>query len=149
MAQKTRAQIATEIATLFADNTSGAISEADLRQVAQDIADSAPNVKDDANLTAGVNDQTGTAYTLLAADAGKVVRMTNAAGIVLTVPVGLPDGFNCIVEQGGAGVVAIADDGTSVLHSRGGVFNTAGQFGQASIIKMTGDVFTIGGDLSA
>ena len=33
-----------------------------------------------------INTQTGTAYTLAASDAGKLVTLTNAAAITLTVP---------------------------------------------------------------
>ena len=47
MAQKTRAQIVTEITTLLADNTTGAISAEDVRSVLTDIKDSFVNLDDD------------------------------------------------------------------------------------------------------
>ena len=46
MAQKTAAQILSEITTLLADNTSGAISAEDVRSVLTDINDSFPNLLD-------------------------------------------------------------------------------------------------------
>jgi hypothetical protein len=46
MAQKTRAEILTEINTLLADNTTGAISAEDVRNVFIDIKDSFYNLSD-------------------------------------------------------------------------------------------------------
>ena len=46
MAQKTRAEILTEINTLLADNTTGAISAEDVRNVFIDIKDSFYNLDD-------------------------------------------------------------------------------------------------------
>jgi hypothetical protein len=46
MAQKTRAEILTEINTLLADNTSGDISAEDVRSVLTDIKDSFYNLSD-------------------------------------------------------------------------------------------------------
>ena len=46
MAQKTRAEILTEINTLLADNTTGAISAEDVRNVFIDIKDSFYNLED-------------------------------------------------------------------------------------------------------
>ena len=46
MAQKTRAEILTEINTLLADNTSGDISAEDVRNVLTDIKDSFVNLSD-------------------------------------------------------------------------------------------------------
>lgn len=51
------------------------------------------------------NVQTGTAYTLLAADAGNIVAFTGAAAAALTLPNSLPVGFRCTVAQIGAGQV--------------------------------------------
>src|SRR5215207_6946210 len=49
------------------------------------------------------NAQTGTTYTLAASDAGKRVKLTNAAAITLTLPNSLPADSAGMVEQGGAG----------------------------------------------
>lgn len=52
--------------------------------------------------------QTGTTYTLQASDAGKIVTLTNAADVTLTVPTGLT-AYNrsILVRQGGAGGVTV------------------------------------------
>lgn len=72
------------------------------------------------------NAQIGTAYTLLAADSGKIVTLNNASPITLTVPSGLGAGFNCTVIQKGAGVVTFAGTGTTLI-------NRQGQIGRAHV----------------
>ena len=54
---------------------------------------------------ASINDQTGTAYTLLASDNGKVVTLDNGSAVTVTIPSGLGVGFNCSFIQKGAGQV--------------------------------------------
>lgn len=63
---------------------------------------------------AEINAQTGTTYTILAADNGKTITLSNAAAITLTVPAGLGAGFNCQIIQKGAGQVTVAASGTTV-----------------------------------
>ena len=61
-----------------------------------------------------VNTQTGTAYTLVAADAGKLTRLDNAAAIALTLPTGVfTVGDVVLIRQVGAGQVT-ASGGTIV-----------------------------------
>lgn len=64
-----------------------------------------------AHLGTTINTQTGTSYTLVAADAGKVVTMDNASASTLTVPpnssVALPVGTQVDVVMLGAGVVTL------------------------------------------
>lgn len=78
---------------------------------------------------AGVNDQTGTAYTLALSDAGKDVRCTNAAAVVLTVPaaagVAFPVGTLIAFSQGGAGAVTATSDGTTVIRAANGAATSA------------------------
>ena len=65
-----------------------------------------------AALTPAINAQTGTTYTLVLTDAGKVVTMTNANPNTLTIPlnssVAFPVGTIINVIQLGAGVTTIA-----------------------------------------
>lgn len=59
-----------------------------------------------------VNNQTGTSYTLVAADGGKMVRCSNAAAVSLTLPTGtFTVGDVVLVRQVGAGQVT-ASGGT-------------------------------------
>jgi len=95
--------------------------------------------------TAEINAQTGTTYTLLAADNGKIVTCDNAAAITVTVPSGLGAGFNCKVIQIGAGIVTITGSGATInnVNSHTG---TAGQFGAASLLAYAADTFLMQGD---
>lgn len=64
-----------------------------------------------------VNNQTGTAYTAVAGDAGKMIRCANASAITLTLPTGTYTvGDVIMVRQVGAGQVT-ASGGTINLRS--------------------------------
>jgi hypothetical protein len=99
------------------------------------------------NYSAKYNDQTGTAYTLLASDNGKVVTFNNASAITLTVPSGLPVGFNCLILQKGAGQVTFTTSATTI-NNRQSLTKTAGQYAVASLISISLNNFITGGDLS-
>ena len=94
-----------------------------------------------------INAQVGTTYSLLDSDNGKIVTMDNASPITLTVPSGLPVGFNTTVIQLGAGAVGIISSGTT-LNSFEGKLNMAGQHAAVSIISYTSDVFNVAGGLT-
>lgn len=60
----------------------------------------------------GINDQTGTSYTVAASDAGKEIRCTNAAAIALNIDTEANSGiadvtFWALLSQGGAGTVTV------------------------------------------
>jgi hypothetical protein len=93
-----------------------------------------------------INAQTGTSYTLQSTDNGRVVVLTNAAAITLTIPSGLPAGFTCQIVQGGAGVVTLSASGTT-LNSFGALLSTAGQYAAASILSPVSNTFVIAGNL--
>ena len=95
-----------------------------------------------------INAQTGTSYSLLSSDNGKIVTMSNASPITLTVPSGLPVGFNTTVIQLGAGAVGITSSGTT-LNSFESKLNMAGQHAAVSIISYTSNVFNVAGGLTA
>lgn len=93
-----------------------------------------------------LNAQTGTTYTLLTGDNGRVIKCTNAGAITVTVPSGLPVGFSCQVIQGGAGTVTFAASGTTV-NSFGSLLTTAGRYAAASIISDATNTFILTGNL--
>jgi hypothetical protein len=99
-----------------------------------------------APINANLNNQTGTAYTLLSSDNGKVITLDNTAAISLTVPTGLVAGFNCMIVQKGAGLVTIAGVGVTVTNRSGGTM-TGGQNAIVSLIALTGTYFISGGDM--
>ena len=102
------------------------------------------------NLT--FNAQTGTTYTLVSGDVNKLVTLSNAATITLTVPNGIfTTGQQINIQQIGAGTVQIRSDGTSVLTSTGATVtapNLRAQYSSATIVCTSSNNFTVIGDLS-
>jgi hypothetical protein len=101
----------------------------------------------------GVNDQTGTTYTLVLADAGKWVRCSNASAIALTVPpnssVAFPVGTVVTISQAGAGAVTItAGSGVTINKRSALTLVTNGQYAVAGIMKSATDTWTAFGDLA-
>lgn len=119
-----------DIAGSPSDNAALAAELANKLEVA-DIAGKADTSYVDEVVTkfVGLNDQTGTAYTLALTDAGKDVRCTNAAAIALTVPaeavVAFPVGTLIAFSQGDAGAVTATSDGTTVIRAPNGATTTA------------------------
>jgi hypothetical protein len=97
---------------------------------------------------ASINDQTGTAYTLVAGDNGKVVVLNNASAVTVTVPSGLGAGFNCSFIQKGAGQVSFSASGTTI-NNRQSHTKINGQYGVASIVAYAADTFVLAGDTAS
>lgn len=100
------------------------------------------------NFDASINDQTGTAYTLVAGDNGKVVVLDNASAITVTVPSGLEAGFNCSFVQKGAGQVSFSASGTTI-NNRQSHTKINAQYGVASIVAYADDTFVLAGDTAS
>jgi hypothetical protein len=96
--------------------------------------------------SATMNTQTGTSYTLLTSDNGKIITFNNASPITLTVP-SLFAGFNCMIIQLGAGQVTLSGSGTTITN-RSGLTKTGGANAIATLIGITATTFISGGDLS-
>jgi hypothetical protein len=106
-----------------------------------------------ATLNVTFNAQTGTTYSLIAADANnKIVTLSNAGAITLTVPNGVfTVGQQINIQQIGAGQVTVASDGTTVLTSTGATSTAPklrAQYSAATIICTSSNNFTVIGDLS-
>lgn len=97
---------------------------------------------------ASINDQTGTAYTLLASDNGKVVVLNNASAVTVTVPSGLGVGFNCSFVQKGAGQVTFSASST-IINNRQSHTKINAQYGVASIVAYAADTFVLAGDTAS
>jgi hypothetical protein len=97
-----------------------------------------------------INAQTGTGYTLVLSDAGKLVTLNNAAAITLTVPtnasVAFPTGTHIDLAQLGAGQVTIA--GASVTFRAKNGQKLSGQYAVATIIKIDTNTWICAGDLT-
>lgn len=97
---------------------------------------------------ATLNDQTGTAYTILASDAGKVITCNNGSAVTVTVPASLGAGFTCSVVQKGAGQVTFSASSTTI-NNRQSHTKIAGQHGVATLISTASDVFVLAGDTAS
>ena len=105
-----------------------------------------------ATLNITFNAQTGTTYTLVSGDLNKLVTLSNASPITLTVPNGIfTTGQQINIQQIGAGQVSIASDGTSVLTSTGAVSTAPllrAQYSAATIVCTSSYNFTVIGDIA-
>jgi hypothetical protein len=97
---------------------------------------------------ASINDQTGTSYTLVAGDNGKVVVLDNASAVTVTVPSGLGAGFNCSFVQKGAGQVSFSASSTTI-NNRQSHTKINAQYGVASIVAYAADTFVLAGDTAS
>jgi len=85
-----------------------------------------------------------TAYNLSAADNGKIIQTTNAAAITVTIPTGLPTGFNCTFVQMGTGQITFS--GTYL--NRSGFTKTASQYALVSIMHLGNNTIIVSGEMS-
>ena len=112
------------------------------------------------SITEGVNDiafgvfnaQTGTTYTLALTDVAKVVSLTNASAITLTIPtnatVAFPTGTQILLYQGGAGQVTVGGAGVTI-RSQGTKLKLFGQYAVAGLLKVGTDEWVLFGNTAA
>lgn len=96
--------------------------------------------------TVDVNTQTGTSYTLVLADAGKLVTMSNASASTLTVPanssVAYPVGTVIGVARLGAGAVTVAGaTGVTINGTTPGSESISGQYDTVGLTKLATDTW--------
>jgi hypothetical protein len=99
-----------------------------------------------------INAQTGTTYTLVLTDAGKLVTCENVGAITLTVPdntdVAFAVGTQILISQIGAGQVTFAED-TSVTIVTPETLLLRKQGAQAALVKIATDTWLLEGNLEA
>lgn len=103
--------------------------------------------------TLGFNAQTGTTYTLVAADAAnKLVTTSNASAVTVTVPPSVFTAGNQInVQSIGVGLTSFAQGAGVTITSTGATASAPilrARYSAATIICTASNVFTIIGDLS-
>jgi len=100
-----------------------------------------------------LNAQTGTTYTAVLGDDGKLVTCSNAAAIALTIPpnssVAFGIGTQINVMQLGAGQVTITAGAGVTLRSAGSKLKTNAQYAVATCCKIDTDTWVVIGNLSA
>ena len=91
-------------------------------------------------------------YTLVAGDVNKLITMSDAGTLTLTVPNGVFTTGQQINVQGiGAGLVQIRNDGTTILTSTGATStapNLRARYSAATIICTSSNNFTVIGDIA-
>lgn len=96
-------------------------------------------------ITPAINAQSGTSYTLVASDNGKIITCDNASAITVTVPSGLGASFNCVVIQKGAGQITFSPSSTTINNSQSHT-KTVGQHAVVSLFADVADNFYLSGD---
>ncbi len=96
----------------------------------------------------GIKALTGTTYSFLAADNGKIITMSNAGGITAAIPTGLPVGFSVTVIQLGAGQVGFSADAGVTLNSYNSLKKIIGQHGSASVVIYSSNTANLAGSLT-
>lgn len=99
----------------------------------------------DAPISPNINLQTGTTYTLVPDDNGKLLKFTNGSAITVTVPAGLGAGFNCVCVQGGAGQVTFVAS-VATLTNRQSQLKIAGIWGVVGLFAPAADALVLSGD---
>lgn len=99
-----------------------------------------------------LNAQTGTTYTLVLGDNGKLVTLDNGSAIAVTVPtnasVAFATGAQINLVQKGAGQVTVSGDSGVTVNATPGA-KTRAQWSAATLIKIDTDTWVLLGDLSA
>ena len=99
-----------------------------------------------------VNAQTGTTYTFVAGDSGKLVTFSNASAITVTVPtntsVAYATGTQINVAQIGTGQVTLLGNTGVTVNATPGL-NLRAQYSGATLVKIGTDSWLLLGDLSA
>ena len=98
--------------------------------------------------------ESGASRTLSLGDAGAYIRCTGATTVTVTVPpntdVPFPIGSTVVIEQAGAGEVAIAEgSGVTINFPSTAIAETAGQFAVVQAVKIAADEWTLFGNLAA
>ena len=92
------------------------------------------------------NAQTGTTYTLVAADSGKLVRASNAAAVTITIPPSVfSAGEQINVQSIGAGLTTFAAGSGVTITSTGATSaapNLRAQFSACTVICTAANTFT-------
>lgn len=97
----------------------------------------------------GINNQSGTTYTLLSSDESKIILCDNAASISVTIPSNttapLPIGFISHIHQENAGqVTLVPDTGVTLLYATS--LKTRARYSSLSVMKTATNTFKVIGD---
>ncbi len=127
-------------------------------QDALDVADGDVSITDKLTVSGGVeapiqqNNQTGTTYTFVLSDAGKLVTSSNGSAQTFTVPpnssVAFPVGTQIMVQNVGSANCTLAQGSGVTINSKDSNKEIDGQYASAALIKTATDVWTAIGALA-
>jgi hypothetical protein len=104
----------------------------------------------DAPAVVGINQQSGTSYTLVLGDKDKLIEASNSSAITITIPqdasVDFPIGTTLMVVQTGTGQVTVSNSGITLVSATG--TKTRAQYSVASLIKRASNSWLLSGDLT-
>jgi hypothetical protein len=89
-----------------------------------------------------------TARTLSAGDNGEILRFTSGSAVTVTVNDTLPVGFSCLIIQEGAGKVSLVGSGATI-RNRFSQLSVGGQYGSATLVKVSAGEYRWQGDTGA
>ena len=151
-AQRTTLDVPQKVATTVDNAVVRSTGTAGEQQESNVLIDDDDNMY---NHGAKVNAQTGTTYTLVGTDNGKIVTLNNASAITLTIPQTSTEtiaaGFQCAIIQRGAGQVTCVAEGSDTIESKGSLLSLTGQHSLATIVKITAgspNTYGLYGDLA-
>ena len=97
------------------------------------------------------NAQTGTTYTLVATDSGKLVTSSNASAVVVTIPAGVfAAGEQINIQSIGVGLTTISGGAVTITSTGASAIAPIlrARYSAATIICTASNVFTVIGDVS-
>lgn len=100
-----------------------------------------------ADKTASINTHTGTTYTLVEGDDGKVIVCTNASGCAVTVPASLGAGFNCAIISTANDSTVTGASGVSINGVTTGSGTISAGYSAASLLAIAADSFAVSGNI--
>ena len=99
------------------------------------------------NILTSINTQTGTSYTLVLSDAGKLVQMNNSSSNTLTIPtnasVAFPVGTKIMIQKYGSGNTTIQGASGVTLRDPNSLATISTQYDMRTIMKIGTDEWVI------
>jgi hypothetical protein len=86
--------------------------------------------------------------TLAATDNAEIIQSNAASAITVTIPAGLPTGFNCMVLQYGAGQITFSPAAGVTLINRNSYNKSIGQYALVTLLHIGSNVVIISGELT-
>lgn len=86
--------------------------------------------------------------TLAAADNAEIIQSNATSPITVTIPAGLPTGFNCMVLQYGAGQITFNPAAGVTLINRNSYNKSIGQYALVTLLHIGSNVVIISGELT-